>query len=439
LTPDDNGTGRNGLAAGAASLTASAAAGSARAECADAPASPRAEAGSGPAGAPPPSDDLAAPTSSPSPRAGRDLRLDLFRGLALWFIFLNHIPNNVVNWITNRNFGFSDATEIFVFISGYTAAMVYGREIDRSGMMVTSARILRRAWQLYVAFIFLFVIYLAEISYVVGSFSNPLYAEEMGALQFLAEPDVALVEALLLKFRPANMDVLPLYIVLLATFPAVLWALKKKPDLTLVASLALWLFVNYTGFNLPAYPDDREWFFNPFAWQLMFTFGGWCGLGGSDRLGGLIQSRLLVMLCWAYLVLSLLVVLSWWWPPLEGFVPEAIGAYIYPISKTDLSPLRVIHFLALAVVVVRLIPVDLPTLRSPILRPLILCGQNSLEVFCFGVFLSFAAHFVLNEVTGTLAMQLLLSGTGIVLMVALSALLSWYGRVEREITARKFG
>lgn len=397
-----------------------------------------------PAGRPPGSSkgaDLAeaegTPAERPAPPSGRDLRLDLFRGLALWFIFLNHIPNNVANWITNRNFGFSDATEIFVFISGYTAAMVYGRQIDTAGVMVTSARILRRAWQLYVAFIFLFVIYLAEISYVVGSFSNPLYAEEMGALQFLAEPDVALVQAMLLKFRPANMDVLPLYIVLLATFPPILWALKKKPDLTLAASILVWGVAGYTGFNLPAYPDDRMWFFNPFAWQLMFVFGGWCGLGGSDRLGFLVHSRLVLGLSVAYLVVSLLVVISWWWPPLEGIVPDAVGAIIYPISKTDLSPLRVLHFLALAVVIVRLIPVDLPALRSPILRPMILCGQNSLEVFCFGVFLSFAAHFVLNEITGVLWMQLLLSVAGIALMVALSVLLSWYGRVEREIAARK--
>ncbi|MCS0493691.1 OpgC domain-containing protein [Ancylobacter sp. MQZ15Z-1] len=374
---------------------------------------------------------------SPSGASGRDLRLDLFRGLALWFIFLNHIPNNVVNWITNRNFGFSDATEIFVFISGYTAAMVYGRELERSGMIVTSARILRRAWQLYVAFLLLFVIYLAEISYVVGSFSNPLYAEEMGALQFLAEPNVALVEALMLKFRPANMDVLPLYIVLLATFPAVLWALKRRPDLTLGASFLLWLAAGHWGINLPAYPDDRMWFFNPFAWQFLFTFGGWCGLGGSDRLAGLVHSRVVLALATVYLLVSLLVVVSWWWSPLEGLVPESVGEIIYPISKTDLAPLRLLHFLALAVVVVKLVPVDLPALRSIWLRPMILCGQHSLEIFCFGVFLSFAAHFVLNEVTGTLAMQFALSGIGIVLMISLSAMLSWYGRIEREIAARR--
>src|ERR1700694_4785428 len=138
--------------------------------------------------------------------AGRDLRLDLFRGLALWLIFLDHIPSNMVSWITIRNYGFSDATEIFVFISGYTAAFVYGREMRDRGVVVASARILKRAWQVYVAHIFLFVIYMAEISYVAASFDNPLYGEEMGIFNFLKQPDVTLIQALLLKFKPANLS-----------------------------------------------------------------------------------------------------------------------------------------------------------------------------------------------------------------------------------------
>ena len=118
----------------------------------------------------------------------RDLRLDLFRGLALWLIFLDHIPSNAVSWITIRNYGFSDATEIFVFISGYTAAFVYGRAMREHGFFVAAARVLKRAWQIYVAHVFLFAIYLAEIAYVVHSFDNPLYTEEMGVHQFPAEP-----------------------------------------------------------------------------------------------------------------------------------------------------------------------------------------------------------------------------------------------------------
>src|SRR5438128_5039379 len=159
---------------------------------------------------------------------GRDLRLDLFRGIALWLIFLDHIPSNVVSWVTIRNYGFSDATEIFIFISGYTAAFVYGRAMDERGFIVSGARILRRAWQIYVAHIFLFAIYMAEISYVATSFENPLYAEEMNILDFMKQPDQTIVEALLLKFKPVNMDVLPLYIILLLLFPAALWLLQLQ-------------------------------------------------------------------------------------------------------------------------------------------------------------------------------------------------------------------
>src|SRR5437588_5973592 len=145
----------------------------------------------------------------PAAPAQRDLRLDLFRGIALWLIFLDHIPSNVVSWVTVRNYGFSDAAEIFVFISGYTAAFVYGRAMRERGVVVASARILKRAWQVYVAHIFLFVIYMAEIAYVSRSFDNPLYREEMNIFEFVNQPDVTLIQALLLKFKPANMDVLP--------------------------------------------------------------------------------------------------------------------------------------------------------------------------------------------------------------------------------------
>src|SRR6202453_957386 len=180
---------------------------------------------------------------SPPQAAGpeRHLRLDLFRGVALWLIFLDHIPENIVSWITIRNYGFSDATEIFIFISGYTAAFVYGRTMLERGFLVASARILRRAWQIYVAHIFLFTIFMAEIAYVASTFDNPLYAEEMKILDFLKQPDVTIFEALILKFKPVNMDVLPLYIVLLLLFPPMLWILIRQPAFALAGSALLYV------------------------------------------------------------------------------------------------------------------------------------------------------------------------------------------------------
>src|SRR5690349_25152872 len=107
---------------------------------------------------------MPASTRSAVSGTSRDLRLDVFRGLALWLIFLDHIPSNAVSWVTIRNYGFSDATEIFVFISGYTAAFVYGRAMRQHGFVIASARVLKRAWQIYIAHVFLLAIYLAEIA-----------------------------------------------------------------------------------------------------------------------------------------------------------------------------------------------------------------------------------------------------------------------------------
>ena len=105
----------------------------------------------------------------------RELRLDLFRGLALWLIFIDHLPTSVLTWFTIRNYGFSDATEIFIFISGYTAAFVYGRAMLEIAASSSRARAsCKRVWQIYVAHVFLFTIYLAEISYVATRFENPL-------------------------------------------------------------------------------------------------------------------------------------------------------------------------------------------------------------------------------------------------------------------------
>src|ERR1700744_1939758 len=175
----------------------------------------------------------------PAASAERDLRLDLFRGIALWLIFLDHIPQNLLTWFTIRNYGFSDATEIFIFISGYTAAFVYGRAMRERGIIIASARVLRRAWQIYVAHIFLFTIFMAEIAYVAATFDNPLYAEEMNILDFLKQPDVTIFQALLLKFKPVNMDVLSLYIVLLLLFPPALAMLMWQAAFALPGSALL--------------------------------------------------------------------------------------------------------------------------------------------------------------------------------------------------------
>src|SRR6476659_4675275 len=372
----------------------------------------------------------------PPVKPERDLRLDLFRGIALWLIFLDHIPSNAVSWITSRNYGFSDATEIFVFISGYTAAFVYGRAMRQHGFVVASARVLKRAWQVYIAHVFLLAIYLAEIAYVASSFDNPLYTEEMGVLDFLKNPDVTIFQALLLKFKPVNMDVLPLYILLLAWFPPMLWLLLRAPSTALISSAFLYVLMWFFEWNLPAWPSGT-WVFNPFAWQLLFVFGAWCALGGAQNLSRWINSRFVLGLAIAYLVFAFCIAMTWYFPRLAVYVPKFVGEAIYPIDKTNLDVLRILHFLSLAVITVALVPSDWPALKSRIFWPAIVCGQHSLETFCLGVFLSFAGHFMFTEVSNRLFMHVAVSVAGIAIMVAIAAMLSWYKQEERQSGGRR--
>jgi hypothetical protein len=368
----------------------------------------------------------------PGPPKERELRLDFFRGLALIFIFLDHIPSNLLSWLTVRNFGFSDATEIFIFISGYTATVAYGGALRRRGFLFATVRILRRCWQLYAAHIFLFVIYTAQIAYVAATFKNPMFVEEMNIASFLDAPHIVLVQALLLRFMPANMDVLPLYIVLLLTFPLILAGIQWNRPLMLAASLTLYVLARRFDWNLTTYPDGGGWYFNPFAWQLLFVFGAACGRSHGTRERIWPDSPWLEPVAVLYLLLSFAIVSTWYVPALERFMPDQLQRILYPIDKSSLDPLRLLHFLALAFLTVHYVSAESPLLRWRVSKILLICGRQSLHVFCLGIFLSFAAHFILEEIDGSIAMQIAVSVIGIALMTGLAWAITAYQLSERE-------
>jgi hypothetical protein len=353
----------------------------------------------------------------------RDLRLDLFRGIGLWMIFLDHIPHDVVAWLTLRNYGFSDAAEFFVFISGYLAGFIYGPIIRAGHILAATKRLLLRAWQMYVAHILLFLVFTAQIARTARKFDNPMYENEFNVFNFLQHPDVLIGQALTLRYKPVNLDVLPLFISLVLASPLILWCLTRRPNWTLLGSAVLYVAARWFDWNFASYPPGTTWYFNPFAWQLMFVFAAWCGVGGAAKLQYLIRSRVALALAVAWILFALLIVMTWHVPLLEALVPKWMIKAIYPIDKTDLDMLRFTHFLALALVVTRYLPRNWAPLTSRWLRPPILCGQHSLPIFCFGVFLSFGAHWILMQYTRGVWEQLVVSAAGIVIMVATAWLL----------------
>lgn len=368
------------------------------------------------------------------PHHERDLRLDLFRGVANWAIFLDHIPNNAVAWITIRNYGFTDGADMFVFISGYTAALVYGRIMVNNGFLIGTTRLYRRVWQLYVAHVLLFVIYIASVHYIAHNFDIPHLMDQFNVAGLMDHPVDILTHGLTLTFKPLNLDILPLYIVLMAVFPVVLRSMLSYPNWTLAGSILLYFLARHLQWNLPSYPSG-VWYFNPFTWQLLFILGGWLAFGGAARLQHpFIRSRFILALSGAYLALALAMTVSGEIPDLNGIFPRWLFDIFNPNDKTNLAPYRVLHLAALLLLVVRFLPVNWPVLKSVIAAPLVKCGQQSLEVFCVGVFLSFFAHFVLEVTSETFLSQFLVSAAGLAIMTAVAYYRSWSKRIDVSLS-----
>jgi hypothetical protein len=375
-----------------------------------------------------------APVGAPDPRAGRqgrDLRLDFFRGLGLLFIFVDHIPDNWVSYLTLANIVFCDAAEVFVFISGISVAMVFGRFADREGYVFAGAQALRRTWTLYVAHVFLLVIFTAQVSYAAQRWNNPMFVEEMNIAGFLEDPGLAILKALSLQLQPMFMGILPLYIVLLLALSFALPLLRRALDLCLVLGFGLWLFVQLTGVNLRTYPDGW-WFHNPLAWQFLFVIGA--AIGVSQYLGGTRAMLLRAPPVWisaALLAASIAGKLALTFGTMLGLMPEAIADVIWRYGdKSSLGILRLASFLALVHVVAVAVPVTARWLSARAAAPIVRCGQHSLEVFCFGIFLSVAAHALLVEFGRTRAHEALVSLGGCVILILVARFLDWTKRRE---------
>jgi hypothetical protein len=379
------------------------------------------------------SEEIMTIASDPSAME-RDLRLDFFRGLALFCMFIDHMPNNILAEFTLQSVMFFDAAEVFILISGYTAGMVYGRAMERRGFLIAGVRVYHRVWQLYVAHVFLFMIFMAIVAYTVGALNNSLYAEEFGAANFLNEPGLAVVKALTLQFQPAFMDILPLYIILLAVLPLVLAGFRSWPGVVIFASFALWLAVQFDKrIALPAYPGpDRVWFFNPFAWQALFLLGAWLGWRGTRGGVSWLSLRWLFWLAAGLSLAGFLIRFNWTLHGLYDPLPVAIsGKPLWPfLNKGDLGLLRFANVLALALLVARLIHPQARFLTSLAARPFVICGRNSLHIFCLGILLSVLGHLVLNEFFGGIPMQFAVSAAGVAIMVGVAALMEWFGAAQ---------
>jgi len=369
--------------------------------------------------------------SAPPARRPRDPRLDFFRGLGMFIIFVAHIPGNVWTlWIPAR-FGFSDATEIFVFCSGMASAIAFGRVFDDRGWWMGTARVSHRVWQVYWAHIALFLII---ATMVVSLDATGWYGEEnhfrdrLNLVWFFDNTATNLAGLLTLTYVPNYFDILPMYLVILALMPVVVLLGWQSRYLAAAFIAALWLGANLGLLWLPAEPwTDREWFFNPFGWQLVFFTGfafmrGWIPAPPVNRMlivAALAIVVLTVPVAWYRIYTEVSLFMGW---------RQALGPLI---TKTDFGLFRYLHFLALAYLAWaaagdhgrRLLGGGLWGQFVSVVKKV---GQQSLAVFLASMVLAQMAGAVLDFTGRGPATFALVNLTGFGVLVAVAYIAGWY-------------
>lgn len=372
-----------------------------------------------------PADGFAARASAAKGAGSRIDAIDFWRGFALLTIFIDHAPDNVLQDFTIRNIGFSDAAELFVFLSGVSVALAYGTRFFRGERAAAVKAVLRRAFTLYWVQMLISLLIIALFAGAADYFDNDDLIGDDDRSFILDQPLTAFPAMLALVHQLVVVNILPLYVVLLLLAPALFMLARRNDWLMLSASAALYAVARVFHVNLPSWPLEDSWFFNPLAWQLIFAIGLF--VGRRARNGGIAYDRRLYAACLAVVVAAAIVAT-------DGFgLAPGLSEALAPVldhTKTGLGLARLVNFLALAYVVghsgltarIRL---------TPVFAPLALMGRYSLPVFATGSVLAALGEVIVETRAEAFSHRLALGG-----MIAVAGILVHY-LVARLLEARR--
>jgi hypothetical protein len=362
--------------------------------------------------------------------SARDPRIDLLRGFALLTLFIDHVPNNLLGALTMRNFGFADAAELFVILAGASSMAAYGKAFDHEGARSGVRRIFLRCLRIYLMQTALLFATLALVYLWRAHFG----AEEADLWLFFQQPSRAIGHALVLYALPGSLNILPLYIVLLAAFPLFYAGLRYVPRTAIALSAGLWLAANLDGaLNLPNWLDGQGWFFNPLAWQFLFMLGA-LGFVTLRANGGMLpRRRALVAVSWAYLAGSLVLAAPWTEFGLSDWRPFDLA----PPDKTALAPVRLLDILAMTYLA---FSSDWARRVANLAwaKPFVTCGRHSLEVFALATLIALVFRSLFHDFGPAWELQVLVNVVGPGLMLALAVVLE-HGRQHGRAHAPEHG
>ncbi len=338
--------------------------------------------------------------------AQRDLRIDFLRGIALLIVVVDHMEGwagkpVLIHW-TLISLGFSDAAEIFVFLSGYVLAVAYSKALEQGGLRACLRKSLRRSFQIYVAYV-LAALTVIGIGASCLAWNPPIYHPPMRVGDRLWE---SIFATFTLHYHPWGFDVLAFYVVILPLMGALLYMRRRAAWLAWTISGGLYLVAQvFPAVNLPRFAHPEPWAFNPLAWQFLFFIGTYCGDPQRVRRAfaprWLLVALSVTMLCWGLLLMKG----SHYLALLDPSYQQVVGPIymrlfkVYEVTgvKETLGPLRLAHFFALAYLTSLVLPRSLPFWSSRWARPIVISGQHSLEAYAWGLVLSFIGVFIASR------------------------------------------
>jgi hypothetical protein len=356
----------------------------------------------------------------------RDTRIDVIRAIALIMIFINHVPGNPLEPFTSKNFGFSDAAEAFVLISGISAALAYGLKFQTGAQLLTTLKMWRRAGVLYIAQLGTTMATLGVFAFFAVYFGYPDLLATINIEPLMDNTAEALLGIVTFGHQLGYNNILSMYAVVLLLVPAFLLIGRHSLPMMVAASGALWLFAGLFRIGPPNFPNDGVWFLNPLSWQFLFVIGI-AAMLHVKRGGRLPAPPMLVGAALAYLVVSL----AWVQIPLWG-VDASMGlpAVLTGFDKTFLSAPRLLHVLS-AAYLIAVLPQISNLARLHLDHPLTVMGRHALPVFVTGTILSMVAQAWLAVHVETMFTQIAIVAIGIALQFAVAYYIDWYRKLLR--------
>jgi hypothetical protein len=370
--------------------------------------------------------------------AGRDLRLDFFRGLALLMIFIDHVSGNRFAAITLQRMGFADAAEVFVFIAGMAGVYAYRKIFLTKGFVAGVRAVFARISTLYLAHVAMVagVLMFALAAYFHGTEFNVI--RKLGLQPLLDDPFTGMARLPLLAYLPHYLDILPLYVALLAVLPLIILGLRLHVLLPVLVAGGSWAAAGLTGVTLPNLGDEYGWFLNPFAWVLLFALGSTVAQLSIDGLWSRLPRAFVATVTFAaaaYVVFAFLHAAPWRvFPALEPFV--AFNLAVEP-EKSLLSWHRLLDLLAKAWLAAVLVPRGASFMVTGVGGAISRAGRHSLPVFVTGTFLALLGSVVLFEGEGTAFWQIAVTAGGVLGLLVMAWRLE-NGRFMDVLGTRRF-